>query len=46
MRAKNTNQSEAPQHPFVSLGGDYEWGTQDYILAPFGFTVGALGALP
>ena len=34
------------KHPFVSLEEDYEWGVRDYILSPFGFIVGALGALP
>jgi len=32
--------------PNVSLAEGYSWGVKDYILAPIGFTVGGLGALP
>jgi len=32
--------------PQVGLAEDYEWSIVNYVLAPFGFVVGALGALP
>lgn len=37
---------EQASSPNVSLAEGYSWGVKDYILAPIGFTVGGLGALP
>lgn len=45
-KVKQPTTAKKSSKPNVRLGGDYEWGIKDYILAPIGFTVGGLGALP
>ena len=43
----NTLKDQRARHGHdVRLAEDYEWETINYVLAPVGFTVGGLGALP